>query len=194
MDYPLVTVITPTTEDRAEMNERLKHMVLAQDYPNFEHYWMTGKEYSLGEKRNRLCQAAKGEIIIHADSDDLYAPDWISKSVEHLLKTGAGITGLSSAYFYKHPDLLDYTFRGSQAYALGATMCYHKHVWQRKPFKDINSGEDTLFLSGNKVVPHYYKRSFLATLHGGNTSSHKNMAIFKKTDLNPADIYTFVEF
>lgn len=32
-----VSIITPTTADRAEFNERIKRIAKAQDYPNIEH-------------------------------------------------------------------------------------------------------------------------------------------------------------
>jgi len=193
-ELPIVTVITPTLDERTAMAERAKLLAQQQDYKGeIEHLWMTGRAYSLGEKRNRLCNSAKGSIICHLDDDDIIAPDWVTKSVEHLIKTGADITGLSSAYFY-NGQLRDFRWNGSQPYVLGATMCYHKHVWERKPFPDLPSGEDTEFQKHMRVVPHFYKHSFLATLHGNNTASHKNMALYKKTNLNPAEIYPFVEF
>lgn len=194
MRYPSVTVITPTTLDRVDMNNRLIEMVCHQDYEGtIQHSMITYNKCSLGYKRNSLCNDANGMIIIHMDSDDIYAPDWITKSVEHLINTKADITGLSNAYFY-NGSMLEYKYNGGQPYVLGATMCYWKHVWEKQPFRDVQTSEDLYFQMNRVVIPHFYKHSFLATLHGNNTASHKNMSIYKPVDINPSEIYPFVEF
>ncbi len=55
---------------------------------------------TIGAKRNYACAQAKGNIILHWDDDDWYAPDWISKQVAALENTPAGICGLSALHFF----------------------------------------------------------------------------------------------
>lgn len=146
------------------------------------HTFYEGVKETIGTKRNRLCGAAHGDIIVHFDSDDWYAPDFITQSVNHLLTSGADVTGLSKAYFYqREPEqawLYDYT--GTQPYVIGSGMCYHKSVWERNPFKDVNAGEDRLFLANaGRVIPHNYITGFLAFIHGNNTESHKALRCMK---------------
>lgn len=183
-----VTVITPTTHSRKAWNDRVPKIIEAQDYPDIE--WLVCyDDVPIGMKRNSLVAAATGDIICHVDSDDYYSPDWITKSVEALVNSNAELTGLSSAYFAKNGKLLDYTYTGKMPYVCGATMCYWRSTWEKRKFKDINSGEDTMFCEGRKVFAHDYKTGFLANLHDNNTASGKNMRIFTPTNMLIGDIY-----
>lgn len=145
---------------------------------------------TIGAKRNIGCISAKGSIIFNFDDDDFYSPKWISKSVEHLLSTGAELTGLSSAYFLKQPDqLYRYQYENKlppfKPYVLGATMCYLKSYWENHKFKEqdperpnqpLRNGEDWYFsLDCENIVPHEHINDFTAIIHGGNTSSGKNL-------------------
>lgn len=180
MDYPKVTVITPTTGNRILYLKRCMEYFSAQDYPNKEHLHIAGDDTIAG-KLNTCCAMAKGEIILRFDDDDIYAPDWITKSVQSLIESKADITGLSNAYFYRpNKALYDYQYAGEMTFVLGATMCFWKKTWEnsKKKFYAISYvrgklvGEDKYFCVNNGlVVPHTYKEGFMATLHGGNTSS-----------------------
>lgn len=188
--YIKVTVVTPTG-NRPELLKRCIEQFAAQDYPNKEMIIVMDKledcphlkgygnivftkifQGSIGAKRNEGAAAAKGKIILHMDDDDTYAPDWISKSVDYLINTKADIVGLSNAYFYQPPVLYEYKYGGGQSYVIGASMCYWRRVWEKKQFKNTNSGEDAIFQQGCKVLPHHYKNSFVANIHGANTASH----------------------
>lgn len=141
-----------------------------------------GVKETVGTKRNNLCEAAKGEVICHFDSDDFYSPDFLSQSVNHLLASKADVTGLSQAYFYQREpeEAWLYDYAGKQPYVIGSGMCYYKSVWERNKFKDVNSGEDRMFLgNAGKVVPHNYITGFTAFIHGNNTESHKGIRFMK---------------
>lgn len=76
-------------------------------------------------------------------------------------------------------------------YALGASLCYWRHVWERKPFESTSQGEDEKFIRGLKVaavssipadrpliVPtpviqlaHDKEPRMIARIHGTNTST-----------------------
>lgn len=166
----LVSVICPTTHDRN--NELIKEIFEAQDYPNKELIF-DYNEGSIGLKRNRCIDVSSGEIILHFDSDDWYAPDYITKSVNHLIESKAQITGLSQAYFYQpHTNLWLYKWAGSQPYVIGSGMCYYRYVWYKMPFKNKQTEEDKLFQLGWHVAPFDGLKSFMAMIHGKNTCSH----------------------
>lgn len=195
-----VTVITPCS--RPEDLPRLVQIYRAQDYQDKElsilmdfkehthmsiddNVWQWGADraMTIGAKRNELCKLAKGDIILHMDSDDYYAPDFITRSVNHLLSTGAMITGLSSAYFFKPGNLWYYEYKGKQPYVIGSGMCYYRKVWEKKPFEDKNSGEDLLFqANAGKVIPHQYIDGFMAMIHDKNTASHKQLSQMKRVN------------
>lgn len=175
MKQPLVSVIVPTTLARNEFNASMRRMFAAQDYPNKVLHIRYGPS-TIGDKRNKLCEAATGEIIVHFDSDDFYAPDWISKSVEALLTTGADIVGLTALNFYDLDNHAAYRYQydlspGYVMWLAGATLCYRKSFWEQNKFPDMQVSEDAVFVSRAKsIYPHGNIDSFLATIHGGNTS------------------------
>ena len=125
---------------------------------------------------NGICGIASGEIILHMDDDDIYATDWISKSVDALLCCGGGCTGLSKAYF-KHGEqwYLYQAQENAQPYVCGATMCYYRETWMRNPFNNVNRGEDLQFQTNAGVRPHNYIDGFTATIHGDNLHSYSKI-------------------
>ena len=68
------------------------------------------KNISLGEKRNKLCQIARGNIIVFMDDDDFYPIEKVSECVKVLNKSNYEITGSSIMYvFYtKHNVIYNY--------------------------------------------------------------------------------------
>lgn len=175
MHKPLVTVITPTTTDRTLFNRRIGEIFNSQDYPNKQHLFDFSSG-TVGDKRNRLCRRAAGDIILHMDSDDIYAADWISKSVEALLSSDCSIVGLSTAKFHipAKGKTWKYIYPPKEN-LIGATLCYHKSFWQSNMFRDIQEGEDNYFVRGSDFKAHDYIDGFIATIHEGNTSK-KNVS------------------
>jgi len=189
MQYqPLVTIITPTY-NRPSYMFRCMDFVKYQTYPNFEHL-IDDSDRTIGEKLNRMCAKAYGSIIIRFDDDDLYASDWVERQVQSLLTTGADIVGLSNAYFYELHQRQMYELRQKpkcQLYLCGATLAFHKRVWERKPFKHISRGEDTDFISNNgKMACSGYTEGFTAIVHGSNTECHKALPLLHKSSAMPA--------
>lgn len=185
MRTPTVSIITPTTFDRAHFNEQIKEMMQAQDYPNIvEHVFDYTLDRSIGAKRNALVEEAVGDVILHFDSDDMYAPDWVSHSVRVLVTQGLDMTGLKSVYFSdQYNKAWLYQYKGSQGYVCGATMCYWKKHWARHPFRDLQNGEDTGFCAyGGRIKAHGYVDGFIARIHGRNTASHQAIAAMQEID------------
>jgi glycosyltransferase involved in cell wall biosynthesis len=172
MKYPLVSVICPTTPSRRKFWPRLERYYEWQTYPHKELVMESGPG-TIGAKRNLACAKSLGQIILHMDDDDYYAPDWISHSVDFLLShPDAKITGISSIYFEKGGEIWLYTYGYPQRpWVGGATLCYYKSVWERHCFLNKMIGEDIDFIwkSGATVMPHDYIHGFMATIHGGNT-------------------------
>lgn len=141
------------------------------DMENHIHQWgIPGM--NVGQKRNHLCQMARGEIIMHWDSDDQYAKDWVSHSVNALLNSKADMTGLDTAVFrnLQTGQRWQYIFKTGQPFILGATMAYWRKTWERAPFKEINAGEDAAFCAtAGIVLPHGYVSGFEASIHPKNT-------------------------
>lgn len=204
METPLVTCITPTKGTRPDMLRRCIEQFKAQDYQGEKElciadsdmreclmdndhriwHWQT-QQKTVGGKRNELCQLAKGEIILSWDDDDFYSSSWITRSVQAL--GDKDTTGLRSAYFYDINRQVGrlYTTNNPQPYAVGATMCYRKRIWEANPFQDVAQGEDTIFMTtAGWVVNHDYIDGFTALIHGNNTCSHKAFHSMRRVDRN----------
>jgi hypothetical protein len=55
----------------------------------------------------------------------------------------------------------------------GGSLCYHKRLWDRNPFPEINLGEDTAFLWNDrpkKLLAHHDNTFYVALTHPGNTN------------------------
>lgn len=176
LPQPLVSIIIPTTHDRKSWNESIQSMAIAQDYPNRQILF----DYEggvIGAKRNRQCEKADGDIILHFDSDDWYMPTYVSAVVRHMLETDCDITGLKTMNLYDPANHMGYrySFNSSVPFAIGATLAYKRTWWKDNPFSHIQICEDEKFVNGTrgrkpKVVNHDHIALFLASIHEGNTS------------------------
>ena len=174
--WPIVTVICPTTQDRKDFNERIYKNFMAQDYPTKQFLWDYG-DGTVGEKLNRLCSIAAGDVIVRMDSDDQYASNWLTQSVYELLKSEADVVGMSQIYFFDPTSKAVWIYTHNNPFRpwiAGATMCFWKNFWRTNQFAAININEDGLFLHNaspeNRVHVHNYIEGFVATVHDGNTS------------------------
>lgn len=193
MTAPLVSVITPTY-GRAVFLERLVRFVKAQTHTALEwrilddspapnaflrglnddniHYTHSPERLSIGEKRNRLIDAARGEIIVHFDDDDYYAPDYIATMLSRMTRDGSDFVRLSG-FFVLHLEFMQvgyyrifhkqgpaFAFKSGSIEVIrldelnipwihlnyGWTYMYRRAVWESEPFKDINTFEDREFI------------------------------------------------
>lgn len=195
MKSPLVSCIMPTANRQKFIPLAISYFK-AQDYSNAElviiddglessahlipkdskiRYFYSEPLGTIGIKRNHACEKAKGDIIMHWDDDDWYAPDWISRQVNALNSSAADITGLNQVIFYspsidKHWMYQDLDLE--KPWLCGATMAYHKSFWQAHPFIDIQVGEDYDFVwnTGARTYALGYTKGFVAILHAHNTS------------------------
>lgn len=190
---PLVSVITPSI--RPDMLQRTIKMFHSQDYPNKELIIISG-DGPVGAKRNKCCADAQGEIIAHFDDDDFYTPDYLSKSVDYLLRNNLDVTGMASAYFYdsRTGNCWDWTYhdeKKAMPYVCEATMVYRKSVWERRKFREVSVGEGIYFLAHlPKKEAHSYKDIFVANIHGGNIASGSQLHTMKKT--SPANAINII--
>src|SRR5262245_59277896 len=185
----------PTANRRRFVPDAIR-MFLAQDYPDKELVilddgdvsvadlvpahpqlrYLRGRREPLGLKRNHACEKARGDIIVHWDDDDWYAPGRLTYQVGELVASGADVCGLDRVLFldaaaqraweYAYPE-------GCGAWVYGATLCYRKEFWRRNPFPAINTGEDTRFVfsaRGAQIRPLGRADIFVGLIHAANTS------------------------
>lgn len=99
---PLISCIMPTRNRRLFVQQAIR-LFQEQDYPNRElvifedgdefnweialglnYHYVPGR-MSIGEKRNRACQIARGDILCFWDDDDYYGPQRLSLQAAPLL-------------------------------------------------------------------------------------------------------------
>jgi len=129
----------------------------------------------VGAKRNRLCEMARGEVIVHWDDDDWHAADRLDRQLRALEETDADVCGLDRVVFLRDDGAAawDYVYGGREPWVYGASLCYRKAVWRAHPFPEIRVGEDTRFVfaaRGAKVHAMADNAILVARVHGGNTS------------------------
>lgn len=148
----------------------------------------------LGELRNLAVamsspNALDCEIIAHWDSDDWSHPERLSEQVALLESTGAAAVGYNEMLFWDSAILPNATIRQAAAWVytqandrlvLGTSLCYWRKTWEKLPFPEIQTGEDTVWL--HRIKAHGVSSltedlltaadpRMIASIHGSNTCS-----------------------
>lgn len=170
---PMISCIMPT-RDRPEYVQQTLHYFARQDYPWREMIVLYEKPEdlpgqlpdfpdirlvktplngSIGEKRNRGCELARGELIAQWDDDDWYAPDRLSRQAAPIIAGQAEISGLCNAGFYVvdsgqywkcSPELFARMFVQG---VLGGTLVYRRNIWGGAVrYPDTSLREDADFM------------------------------------------------
>ncbi|MEA3018002.1 MAG: hypothetical protein QOI38_2724, partial [Sphingomonadales bacterium] len=138
---------------------------------------------AVGDKRNRLCELARGEILLHWDDDDWHAPDRIARQVAAMDSTAADICGLDRVIFLSDDgeQAWDYVYRGRQRWVCGGSMAYRRAFWERHPFPAVRSGEDTRWVFSAATASVHVMDApdiFVGRVHAGNTSPKRTRGGF----------------
>jgi glycosyltransferase involved in cell wall biosynthesis len=130
--------------------------------------YYTVPRMTIGMKRNCGVKLANGDYICFIDTDDMYAPDYISYSIfemETNNKTIAGSADMNmwdGKQFYKQRCMFLHLLNE-------ATMVFKKSAWSR--FADTNSNEAVPFLEKNmnNIVETNIDRVMCCVCHKNNT-------------------------
>lgn len=186
---PLVSVLLCTHNSRPMVPIAIKSY-LTQDWPNLElvvvddgeepiddlvldipngRYILHGAR-NLAEKRNVGVNAARGEYIVHFDSDDWSGPHRVTDQIEALKAQDAKVVGYSQAFWY---DTREKIAAYPKCGLWGASLAYERQWAIDHPWKeDCDSVEDGWFLRdayrGCKVAQIDGGENFVALAHGGN--------------------------
>ena len=151
----------------------------------------------VGVKRNRLCEMARGEVIVHWDDDDWHAPDRLDRQLQTLNETGADVCGLDRVVFLRDDGgaAWDYVYGGREPWVYGASLCYRKDVWRAHRFPEIRVGEDTRFVfaaRGARVHAMADNSILVARVHGGNTSPKRTAGAYWR-ERDPRGVQALLE-
>jgi len=203
---PFVSIVTPTYNRRRFIPSLIK-MVQSQTYPRDRMEWVVyddGQEevrdlfeqartelpelnfiwsedkMTLGEKRNRLNQEAKGDILVAMDDDDFYFPERVEEAVKALQSNpGFRLAGSSEVYMY-FTDTRDIWKAGPyfKGHATNGTMVWTKSYADTHTYDEtVAFSEEKSFLEGykNPLIQLNPKKVMLVMSHSDNT--------FDKTEL-----------
>jgi len=193
---PLVSCIMPTADRRPWVKRAIDYF-LRQDYASRElvilddgmdrvedlipndprvRYTALGGKLVLGQKRNRACELARGELIVHWDDDDWQAPHRLRYQVEALQSHDASVCGPSSVLYFEPSSARAWLYAypgGSLPWIAGNALCYRRSLWERNPFPPVPIGEDTRFVWSQRVGRPLVlsdHRFFAAVIHADNAS------------------------
>ena len=220
---PLVSIVTPTYNRRRFIPSLIK-MVQQQTYPRDRIEWIIyddGQEpigdlieaarsslpktvyifnedkMTLGEKRNKLNQEAKGDIIVAMDDDDFYFPDRISAAVDALQKNlTVDLAGSSKVFMFFTDTKEIYTIGPYfKSHATNGTMAWRKrYAMSRRYDETVAFAEEKSFLEEykNPLVQLDPMKVMLVMSHSDNTFDktqlrNKENPLIKKTSLRLKD-------
>ena len=144
---------------------------MVENIPSLVYVRLPQDAKTLSAKRNIGCQYARGEFVVHFDSDDFSGPDRISDQVEMMLANpGAKVGGYAQAYWYDFVDRRASKYNGS---IWGASMIYRREWALANPWDEsVSNAEDGPFRTAAESkglrVHKDGAQNFVATLHNGN--------------------------
>lgn len=210
---PLVSCVMPTTSGRRDFIRQSIKYFRRQDYANREllivtdgpdsigellpsndpqirHVHLSGQR-TLGAKRNACVEQARGDLIMHWDDDDWFAPNRITYQMQSLVKNSAEVCGLRRMYFYNpaQNQLWLYSYPESERrWLAGGSLVYTRDFWRRAPFPDIQVASDTTFIwtqNLQRAVTLADERFYVAIIHSQNTSQKNcNGSYWSSSDAN----------
>ena len=135
--------------------------------------WFQIEHHNTGFARNRAVEAATGEIIVHMDDDDTYAPGHIENLVKGLIQSGKQVIGYRSGRFTDGSKVYEYRST-REGYAMGATLAYWRSWWETHLFPGYVIGEDNAFVYMANDLGELATLEgvgyFTGLIHPGNTS------------------------
>lgn len=191
---PLVSCLMPTRDRRRFVAQAVAYF-LRQDYAERElvvlddggdrvadlmpadprvRYVPLDERLVLGEKRNRACELARGEVLVHWDDDDWHAPNRLSYQVAELERHGAALCGTPKLYYLEPAARRGWLYESPQTQRRWISgLCYRTSLWRENRFAHVQTGEDTRFVSSPRVgqplvLPEH--RFLVGVVHEGNTS------------------------
>jgi O-antigen biosynthesis protein len=198
---PLISCIMPTA-DRPAFIPLSVRSFLAQDWPNREllvvddgrdavddlvagvpgvRYLRLPQRASIGAKRNLACRQARGELIVHWDDDDWYAPSRLTWQATPIVAGRADVTGLESRFTLRFPAGQFWTAGSEQHHRMFfgdvhcGTLMFRRSIFtQGVRYPDASQAEDAAFLHeamrrGHRLVRLENPDVFVYVRHGSNT-------------------------
>jgi glycosyltransferase involved in cell wall biosynthesis/GT2 family glycosyltransferase len=191
---PLVSCLMPTRNRRPFVAQAIGYF-LRQDYEQRElvvlddgddrvadlmpadprvRYIPLNEKLVLGEKRNRACELAHGEIAVHWDDDDWHSPNRLTYQLGELERHGAALCGTAKVLYFEPTARRGWLYESPKTQRRWISgLCYRMPLWRENRFAHVQVGEDTRFVCNARIgtpllLPDH--RFFVGVVHAGNTS------------------------
>lgn len=202
MARPFVSVVTPTY-NRRRFLPILIHQFNMQTYPvdrreliilddsptsnedlipknnKYIKYIYQQEKMNLGEKRNKLNELAKGDIVVCFDDDDYHYPDRISYSVFKLNQEKADIAGCTSLDIYFTDIDKTYKFGPyGRNHGTNGTFAYRRQYYENHKYDNNKNGQEEPDFTNNwteKMANLDETKIILCINHDSNTYDKKNL-------------------
>jgi glycosyltransferase involved in cell wall biosynthesis len=172
VDGPLVSCVM-VTGNRSEFALQAIRYFERQDYTNRElvivddgsddlasnvasspriRYLRVRPGLTIGDKRNRGCEQARGTVITQWDDDDWYGSNRLTAQAEPILAGAADITGLAGTIFLDLPRWKFWMCSPELHRRLftedvhGGTLMYRREVWEKNRYPNASLAEDAALL------------------------------------------------
>ena len=143
---------------------------LCQGLPRVHHIQLH-RPVPTGTKLNIAIKRAHGDILQKLDDDDYYHPDFLKLALDRLPSRACERTLVAWDCFlvlFAGEAYLRHAGHGWQA---GGTFCFHRKLWQRKPFRDVVKDEDNWLLCDHRprILRVCAAEYYILVRHGRNT-------------------------
>jgi len=205
--YPLVSLLTPTCNRHPFISQYLRNL-RRQDYPGrmeiliaddgdepvgdlvsadprVRYLRLSGRR-PLGEKRNLLASAARGEVLVHMDDDDYYPPERVTHAVSRLEASDRLIAGSSQMYIYDTvADEVTVSGPFGENHGTAATLAYRREYFAVHRFDDRACAQEEPTFTENFTAPMVQldpRSTILVIRHQANTWDKR------RTTARPSDL------
>jgi glycosyltransferase involved in cell wall biosynthesis len=188
---PLISCILPTCNRRAFFAQAIQYYVaqdhtrselivvddgdigvedICQGLPNLT-YIRLSERTPTGRKLNLGIAASRGEIMQKIDDDDYYGPGFLSTAARHLLdarEENPLVAWCCFAVFIAGEMELFFSGHGWHA---GGTLCFHRSMWEKQPFREIYASSDGWFIRDHRptIIRVCAAEQYLLCRHSRNT-------------------------
>lgn len=198
------SVIIPTA-NRSRLLNATVEMFLAQDFDDSElvilddgedqhgtqhwfntsrvRYYHEAQKRSLGEKHNRLIELSLGEYILPWADDDWHAWWQVGYQVGLCEQFNADFSLIRNPLGIDAERKLAWHIAPEDGYDATGTLCFKRKIWERCPYEDVATGEDSGFFNnqlkhGASTVSAIDYRCYVNRVHRTNTASREQAREF----------------
>ena len=199
---PFVSVVTPTY-NRRRFIPILIHLYQTQTYPADKReliilddsistnedlipkndksirYIYQSEKMTLGEKRNKLNELAKGDVVVCFDDDDYHYPDRIAHSVFKLNQEKVDIAGCTLIDIYFTDIDKTYTFGPyGRNHGTNGTFAYRRKYFESHKYDNTKNAQEEPDFTNNwseKMANLDEKKTILCISHDSNTYDKRNL-------------------